>query len=565
MLQRILPRSFWTAGIAASYLLMTGAAIGQDVSYPDPVSAPSYVIDDTTPPHPAVESVVTESAPQASSTKTPQAVENAPADCGCAAAEPAAEAVPCDTECEASGCRCGKKCGGFLCREPKEKPKVKPNPCAKSHKGLFYANDFSYKEKDDYCGHCLGDNLKLLDAGRCGKLSIGGQFRHRWHDETGQGQQAGFTGFSNTQNSFHLFRARLYADYKVNEDLRFYAEGIYADVASNDEYIPRGIDVNRGDFLNLFADVALTEDTIVRIGRQELLYGDQRFVSPLDWANTRLRFDGVRTITQTGDLKLDMFYTQFVPPSADSFDNPDEGNNLYGGYATFTGMENATVDMFVLGHNNTNPGVITSNFNLVTYGSRIFGKFSNGLLYEAEGAYQTGLQRGLVAADGSSVNHEAFAYTLGLGKKFKHPWNPVLWGFYDFATGNDPGDADFNRFNQVFPLGHKYLGFIDAAQRGNIVSPNVRLALSPTNKLNLLLWYHHFDAEESGDIIPGVAVTAPQNLTDDDFGNELDFVANYKLTPRASVLAGYSHFWRGAKITGDTDPDFFYLQTTVNF
>jgi len=81
----------------------------------------------------------------------------------------------------------------------------------------------------------------------------------------------------------------------------------------------------------------------------------------------------------------------------------------------------------------------------------------------------------------------------------------------------------------------------------------------------LLLWYYHFDADESDDIIPGVAVTADQNLNTTDFGNELDFIANYKVTPRLSVLAGYSHLWRGAKIIGDTDADFFYLQTTLNF
>jgi hypothetical protein len=555
MFKKISPRSLVTAGIAAGYLLMTGTAIGQQ-SYPDPVTAPSYVIGDTTPAQPAVEAVVTEASP-APAAAAPVVTEAAPADCGCAAAEPAPEVVPCDSGCATAACGCGKKkCGGFLCREPKKKPAAKPNPCAGSHKGLFYANDFSYLGKDDYCGNCLGDRLKLMDVGRCGKLSIGGQLRHRYHSEQGMGRQAGFSGFQNTQNDFSLFRARLYANYKVNEDLRFYAEGIYADVAANDEYLPRGIDRNRGDFLNLFADITLTENTIARIGRQELLFGAQRLVSPLDWANTRRTFDGVRTITKTDNMQLDMFYTQAVPVVFDSFDNPDENNNFYGGYATFSGIKDATVDMYVLGSDNENVGR-----NIQTYGSRIQGKFANGLLYETEGAYQTGTN-----AAAQSGNHQAYMWTGGLGYKFKnHPWNPVLWGFYDFASGNDPGDPDFNGFNQLFPLAHKYLGFIDAVARSNISSPNARLTMTPTNKLNLLLWYYHFDADEAGSAIPGVAVPSNQNLNTNDFGNELDFIANYKLTSRLSVLAGYSHLWRGAKIIGDTDADFFYLQTTLNF
>ncbi|MDA8563082.1 alginate export family protein [Mariniblastus sp.] len=565
---RISPGSLMTAGIATGYLLMTGTAIGQQ-SYPDPVAAPSYAIGDTVPAQPALETVLTDATPQAAAAteQAPAAdtavIQSAAADCGCEAAAPAPEAAPCDSGCATASCGCGKKkCGGFLCREPRKKKKVKPNPCAKSHKGLFYANDFSYLNDDDYCGNCLGDRLKQIDVGRCGKLDIGGQFRHRYHSEQGMGRQAGVgaSGFQDTLNTFSLYRARLYANYKVNEDLRFYAEGIYADVDADDDYIPRGIDINRGDFLNLFADIAITENTIARIGRQELLYGNQRFISPLDYANTRRTFDGVRTITKKNDVQLDMFYSQFVPADPTSFDNPDENRDFYGGYATFTGNENSTVDMYVIGSNNDNPGAITNNFSLQTYGSRIFGKFKNNVLYETEAAYQTGIQRGLDA------NHEAYAFTAGLGYKFaNHPWQPVLWGFYDFASGNDTGDDDFNRFNDLFPLGHKYLGFIDAVARSNISSPNVRLAMTPTNRLSLLLWYHHFDADESGDIIPGVAFPTAQSLDSNDFGNEIDFTANYKLTSRASILAGYSHLFRDAKILGDTDADFFYLQTTVNF
>jgi len=96
-------------------------------------------------------------------------------------------------------------------------------------------------------------------------------------------------GFNDTDNDFSLARLRLYANYEINDRFRFFAEGIFAEVAANDEYIPRGIDRNRGDFLNLFLDVKLPNlfDTNVRVGRQELSFGDQRLISPLDWANVR--------------------------------------------------------------------------------------------------------------------------------------------------------------------------------------------------------------------------------------------------------------------------------------
>lgn len=439
---------------------------------------------------------------------------------------------------------------------PAAPAKPKKNPAVGAHKGVYYANDFSYLT-DDYSGPTyFGDGLKNLGDGR---LDIGGEFRYRYHSEQGMGQQAGATRFQDTDNEFGLVRLRLYADFKASDRLRFFAEGIYADVAGeNDAYIPRGIDINRGDFLNLFADVKVSDATTVRIGRQELLYGAQRVVSPLDWANTRRRFDGVRTLSKWGDWSLDAWYTQFVPVSRESFDNPNENLDFYGAYATYNGWEKNTLEMYYLGYNNdTGPN---GTFNLDTFGARLFGNVGKWA-YEMEGAVQSGIQNAL------GQNHQAAFGTFGLGRVFKdRPWKPALWFFYDIATGNDPNTLDtFERNNQLFPLAHKYLGFIDAVTRNNVSSPNVRLKLQPTEKLSLLLWYYNFQSVEDGDPITSIGGTPAQDTASSDFGNELDFIANYNFSPRRSVLVGYSHFWAGDRIINGQDADFFYVQFTQRF
>ncbi len=66
-----------------------------------------------------------------------------------------------------------------------------------------------------------------------------------------------------------------------------------------------------------------------------------------------------------------------------------------------------------------------------------------------------------------------------------------------FWSGNAPG-GDFNRFNDLFPLGHKYLGFIDAVRRQNIEAPNVLLTMKPHAKVDILCWYWHFMANQPG-------------------------------------------------------------------
>ena len=467
----------------------------------------------------------------------------------------------CPADCgDAAGCGdgvdgCCSACGA--------KKKKKPNPCATSHKGLFYANDFSYLKDPCYNGCCLGDCMKLMPVGNCGRwgtLDVGGQVRLRYHHEEGMGRQAGFSGFEDTQNDFRLSRLRLYGNWKANDHVRVFVEGILADAGANTAYLPRPIDENWGDLLNAFVDVKLHDSFTVRVGRQELLYGAQRTVSPLDWANTRRTFEGIRGIYKSGDWAIDGFYTNFVPVNNDNFDEADYDRSFYGLYSTYSGLDKSTWDFYYLGFDDERQlAPVASDFSLHTFGARVFGTAFDKWLYEVEAAYQGGRQSGL------GVDHDAGFATAGIGRKLTNMcWDPTLWFYFDYASGN-AGGGDFNRFNQLFPLAHKYLGFIDAVARSNIISPNVLLTMKPHEKWNLLLWYYYFGAAEENDIVPGVAVPSNQVAGENNFGQELDFIAKYAISPRSNILFGYSHLWKGAKVIGTNDADFFYTQWTLNF
>ena len=441
---------------------------------------------------------------------------------------------------------------------------AKPNPCANSHKVLFYNNDFSYLLDPCYDGHCLGDRLKLMPVGHCGHcstLDVGGQLRLRYHHERGMGQQAGRTRFQDTDNDIWLTRLRLYTNWEISESVRFYVEGIYANVGATDLYIPRPIDNNWGDFLNAFFDVKLTDTTTVRIGRQELLYGAQRLVSPLDWANTRRTFEGAKVMYRDGDWAIDGFFTAFVPVRPNELDRANYKQQFYGTYAVYSGLENATVDLFYLGYDNRiNGPPIVTGFSLHTLGMRIKGS-QGDWLYEVIGGPQFGRQSGLGLDDSAG-----FA-TAGIGRELNLPWSPTIWLYYDYASGNAPGGS-FNRFNQLFPLAHKYLGFIDATQRANIESPNLLLTMKPHKKVSLLFWYYHLMANQAGDIVPSIGGTPAQSTTSKDWGDELDVLVKYAISPRSNIWFGWSHFWPGNKITppgGARDADFFYTQWELNF
>lgn len=456
-----------------------------------------------------------------------------------------------------------------VCAEKKPAPKTpaKPDPAATAHAPLFYNNNFAYlKDPKNKSDRYLGDNLKGMSVGpdgRFGTLDVGGQQRLRYHHEEGMGQQVGTPqGFQNTTNDYLLSRTRLYTNWKMTDNIRFYQEGIFAYVNdwATDNYTPRAIDQNTADWLNLFFDVKMTDSTAFRIGRQELLYGNQRLISPLDWANTRRTFEGVKMMYAQDDWVCDTFFTHFVPVDKYDLDQADYDERFYGTYATFSGLENKTIDFFYIGYDDDRPATNVAgarDFSLHTFGSRLNGS-RDKWLYEVEGAYQSGRQSGL------GVDHSAGFITGGIGRVMQGDWKPTLWVYYDYASGDAPGGS-FNRFNQLFPLGHKYFGFIDSAARANISSPNALLTLKPKKKVDLLFWYYYLGAAREDDIIPGVAFQTPQNTTSPVFGNELDLIAKYSIDARQNILLGYSHLWRGEKILGDRDADFTYLQWELNF
>lgn len=469
-----------------------------------------------------------------------------------------------EPSCGTDAC-CGNNCGdGVNCGcGGGGKKKAGSNPCAASHKVLFYANDFSYLKDPCYNGACLGDALKLmpLAGGDYGTLDIGGQLRLRYHGETGLGREVGAPAqrFQDNSTDFLLSRLRLYANWQVNDYVRVYAEGIHAETTDDGgDYIPRGIDRNRGDFLNLFVDLKLTDSLTARVGRQELLYGAQRTVSPLDWANTRRTFEGAKLMYKSGDWAVDTFYTAFVPAVVDEFDEANYNRKFYGMYSTYSGFENASVDAYYLGYDNDN-NVAANDFSLHTLGLRLNGSIDNWL-WELEGAPQFGRQSGL------GLDHAAGFATAGIGRKVKQlPGGATVWFYYDYASGESvaPGQ-DYNAYNQLFPLAHKYLGFIDNVQRSNIEAPNILLTMKPGPKWNFLMWYYHFMSNTDAPVQAVAGNTAPQNGSK-DLGDELDMVLKYTICPRSNVLFGWSHFWRGAKIIGTDDADLMYGQYTLNF
>ena len=170
--------------------------------------------------------------------------------------------------------------------------------------------------------------------------------------------------------------------------------------------------------------------------------------------------------------------------------------------------------------------------------------------------------------DQSGQDLVAGACSASLGRSFKNAcWSPTAWVCYDYASGDsDPNAGDAHTFNQLYPLGHDDLGWIDLVGRQNIHDLNAHLFLHPSHWITLWLQYHHFRLAESRDALynaGGVAIRRDATgAAGSHVGDEFDVVVNFHLAHNSDVMLGYSQLFGGGFLTNTPGPDnasLFYL------
>ncbi|MEK7381858.1 MAG: alginate export family protein, partial [Elusimicrobiota bacterium] len=113
--------------------------------------------------------------------------------------------------------------------------------------------------------------------------------------------------------------------------------GSEASVAAN----TANLDLHQGymDILDLFA-----QPLDLRVGRQELQYGDQRLISPLDWSNVARAWDGARLRWRGSNYTVDLFETVIKEVNA-----AKRNGNFWGLYASCKAVPKHEFDAYILG------------------------------------------------------------------------------------------------------------------------------------------------------------------------------------------------------------------------
>jgi hypothetical protein len=434
-------------------------------------------------------------------------------------------------------------------RELRDRPKnpylqwgQTPNP--------FFNADFRYLDDPDNTETFFLDSLKRIHLGDNWLFSTGGEVRDRYAREENYRLFNRKPLAGDTEN-YNLFRARLYGDLWYRDLFRVYAEGMIAE--DTGQALPRrSSDVDDGNFLNLFVEVKLLtiadNGLYARVGRQELLFGSQRLISPSDWANVIRTFQGARATYHNDKLEFDAFWVQPVVVNGEKFDSIDDKQVFVGNWWKYRFTKDISLDAYYLYLENDGKVALGSNkvvagYYVNTFGFRFVGQ-ADRLLWDFEPDLQFG--------DWSNQETLAGASATGVGWWFKElPAKPTLWVYYDYASGDaNPGvGTEHSRFNPLFPFGHQYFDSLDLIGRQNIHDVHADLGFFPFPWMRVTAGYHYLTLDKPKDALydptGNVVRQDPTGKAGTDVGNAISASVQFHLDNHEVLQISYGHLFNG--------------------
>ena len=347
----------------------------------------------------------------------------------------------------------------------------------------------------------------------------------------------------------------------------------------------------------------------VKIGRQELLYGDQRLVGPFRWNNNARTFDAVKVRWQNALFGVDVFTGGVVYNQDNHLNRSNSQDHFSGAYFNFpTLAKNEIVEAYLLARN-VERGIVTDNWSgisapfrfpapqdLYTAGLKIKSKpLAYGPWdYGVELMYQFGNRTAVFPATtvaaalaAPRLDQHAYAAVLQGGYTWTESgWQPRLALIYSYGSGDkNSADGSSQTFQNLFPTNHLFYGYMDLSSLQNTQDLRLAYTLKPLPNVSLAAETHVQSLNRTTDFWYNVA-GVPRNFTgaavgsgggyrinpsySSQLGTEVDVVAAWAFTPCAQIEAAACHYYRGNYIkqslaaVGSKDASYYYVQLTLN-
>jgi len=424
---------------------------------------------------------------------------------------------------------------------------------------------------------------------------VGGQFRLRYEvkDNAGSFPNLDFIRHQDNDNDYLMERLRYHLGYSPAPWFTAYVEGR----SSFEQWDQRSPSPELDSFNLRQAYVSFGDaeqfPLLAKIGRQELLYGDERFVGIGDWSNTGRTFDAAKLRYENSRFWLDAFAGRMVIPYDGHFAVANDYDwllGLYGSTAKLVPWQET--QLYFLSRNVGSeapnaiapgvPGTPSTARDIYTVGTRwasLPGKLG-GWDYSVEAAGQFGS----INQSNLRRDQESYAVFANGGYTWKKAWGSPRFGL-GFESGSGDSDSNDGRnqtFENLFGTNHRFYGVMDLFCQRNMHIPRLCASLKPVKNLSvsseyLLFWLadtHDYLYPESGS---GRSQNGyGRNPAFNSFvGSEIDVVATYSVKKLGDLQAGYGHFFVGDYIKesvgsvpangGAVDANWCYVQARFNF
>jgi hypothetical protein len=351
----------------------------------------------------------------------------------------------------------------------------------------------------------------------------------------------------------------------------------------------------------------------LKIGRQELTYGDQRLVGNAFWLNIPHSFDALKVRYQNSFFGVDAFASNLVYVDSDQFGDHFEKSNsqdtLSGVYFDIPGISKSNVNEAYMFARNVSRGIVTDNWSEVpapfrftapqdTYTLGYHAKSKPGSYgpwdYGIEAMWQFGNRTAVfpattvpVAKAAPRLDQNAWAFVVQGSYTWKDvPLKPRLALIVSAASGDQNStDRDSQTFQNLLPSNHGIYGIMDLSSLQNIVDYRLSYTMKPSATTSFALDVHKQYLETTDDFWYNVA-GVPRNTAgatpgsgkgfninpgySSDLGEEVDAIAGWTITRGLLLEAGIGHFFRGEYVKesfskiGSKDANYCYVQATFN-
>lgn len=371
---------------------------------------------------------------------------------------------------------------------------------------------------------------------------------------------------------FHLLRTRLRADAAVNDQVSVIVEvqdaRVYGGTQTTFNAGSPAFDLRQG-----FVEVKKLFDTPLsfKLGRQALLYGNQRLLGPIDWHNQGQTFDGAVLRASMESITFDVIGAAV----ARMVNTPSYQRDVFLTGAWITWKPSTTKSALNLFYFYDNPGM--SGSSQIRQKRNTAGIHASGAYdafdYELDGAYQFGDLTGLTPP----VAIAAQLIGIRAGYTFKDINDLRIGIGFDLLSGDDRETTDkYESFHTLYATNHKFYGYMDYFL--NIPSHTsdlglqdmiVQISFVPVSGLKLGADAHIFST--AIDPLSVYTQPLPPTVNPDlskKIGMELDLEASWKLADALSMTFGFSVFdWDKNRPlrSGRKTTNWSYLQTIVRF